>query len=114
VLNPKWLEGLKQHGFSGAIELSKLTEYMLGWSATSDNIEPWMFEAVTERFVFDEKTREWIDENNPYALMEMVKDLIEAVERGLWDAPEETFEKLKELYLETEGQMEDLSSKDDR
>ena len=110
VLNPKWVEGLKPHGFRGAMELSKLTEYMLGWDATSGNIEDWMYNSVAERFLFDEENRRWLEESNPYALREMAEDMLETIERGLWDAPEEMREKLRDLYLETEGTMEDLGS----
>ena len=110
VLNPKWLEGLKEHGFRGAMELSKLTEYMLGWDATSDNIEPWMYQAVTEKFILDEETRKWIEENNPYALKEMIEDLLEVIDRELWDAPEDIIRKLRDLYLESEADMEDMGS----
>ena len=110
VLNPKWFEGLKPHGYKGAMEVSKLTEFMLGWSATSDNIEEWMFQSVTEKFIFDEENREWIEENNPYAMREMIEDMLEAIDRDLWDAPEDVKEKLKELYLDAEGKMEELGS----
>ncbi|MDR1690608.1 MAG: cobaltochelatase subunit CobN, partial [Candidatus Methanoplasma sp.] len=110
VLNPIWFEGLKPHGYKGAMEVSKLTEYMLGWSATSDNIEDWMFNAVTEKFIFDEENRQWIEENNPYAMKEMIEDMLEAIERDLWDAPEDVKEKLRELYLDAEGKMEELGS----
>ncbi len=110
VLNPKWAEGLKVHGFRGAMEFSKLTEYMLGWSSTSDNIEPWMFEKVAEAYILDDGWREWIDENNPYAMKEMIEDMLEAIDRGLWDAPEEMRDRLRGLYLESEGRMEDLAT----
>ena len=110
VLNPKWFEGLKPHGFKGAAELSKLTEYMLGWSATSDSIEQWMFEQVTDRYIFDEDAAEWIKENNPYAYKEMAEDMLEAIDRGLWNADPETREKLEEIYMEAEGLMEELGT----
>ena len=110
VLNPRWFEGLKPHGFRGAMELSKLTEYMLGWDATSDNIEPWMYKAVTEKYVLDDENRKWIEENNPYAMHEMIDDLLEAIDRDLWDAPEEIRERLRDLYLESEGLLEMLNN----
>jgi len=110
VLNPKWVEGLKVHGYKGAMEISKLTEHMLGWSATSDNIEDWMFQAVTERFIFDEANRDWINENNPYAMKEMLEDMLEAIDRGLWDASQEVKDRLRDLYLEAEGNMEEMGS----
>ena len=114
VLNPKWAEGLKPHGYKGAMEMSKLTEYMLGWSATSDCIEPWMFQKVSEAYILDDDWRQWLDENNPYALKEMIEDMLEAVDRGLWDAPEDILQRLKELYLDAEGRMEDLGTREVR
>lgn len=111
VLNPKWAEGLRPHGYKGAMELSKLTEYMLGWSATSDCIEPWMFQKVSEAYILDEEWREWLNENNPYALKEMIEDMLEAVDRGLWDAPGDIIDELRELYLEAEGNMEGLGTR---
>lgn len=109
VLNPKWLEGLKQHGFRGAMELSKLTEYMLGWDATSDIIEPWMYESVTEKFLLDEETRRWLEEDNPYALREMASRLLEAIQRGIWEASEEMKERLNAIYLDAESLLEEVN-----
>ena len=111
VLNPKWVEGLKQHGYKGAMEISKLTEYILGWSSTSDNIEDWMFKAVTEKFIFNEENKQWIEDNNPYALKEMIEDMLEAIDRDLWDAPQEIRDRLKDMYLESEGNLEELGTK---
>jgi cobaltochelatase CobN len=110
VLNPKWLDGLKRHGYKGAMELSKLTEYILGWGATSDSIEPWMYEEVSKTFILDQETRDWVNENNPYAMKEMIEDMLEAIERNLWDAPKEMKEKLQELYLDSESNLEELGS----
>ncbi len=110
VLNPKWLEGLQRHGFKGAMELSKLTEYILGWGATSDSIEQWMYKAVTEAFILNDEVREWIKENNPYALKEMIEDMLECDNRELWDAPADMIDQLKRLYLEAEGDLEETGS----
>lgn len=111
VLNPIWIDGLKQHGYKGAMELSKLTEYILGWSSTSDNIEDWMFQAVTDKFIFDDENRQWIEDNNPYALKEMIEDMLEAINRDLWDASQEVRDRLRDMYLESEGDMEELGTR---
>ena len=113
VLNPKWAEGMRKHGFRGAQEFSKLTGSLLGWSATSDTVEPWVFESVTRKFIEDDESRHWISENNPYALKSMVDDLLETIERGLWDAPDDLMEVLKAAYLEAEEKIEDLTDRDD-
>ena len=109
VLNPKWLDGIKQHGYRGAQELSKLAEYMIGWDGTSASIDDWMYEGFSEKFLFDEETREWLQEKNPFALMEMLDRMQEAIDRDLWDADEETRKRLKDLYFETEGIIEETA-----
>jgi len=108
VLNPKWLEGLKPHGYRGVQELVSNVEYTFGWDATSDAVDDWEYQEMAEHFLFDKETREWIEENNPYALHNMAGRLLEAIERGFWDADKETIEKLKELYLKSEEYLEGI------
>ena len=102
VLNPRWMEGLKPHGFRGVQEIMHTIEYTFGWDATSDAVDDWEYQACAEHFLFDEENRKWIEENNPYALHSMAGRLLEANERGFWDTDEETIKKLQEIYLETE------------
>ncbi len=109
INNPKWLNGLKRHGFKGALEISQLFDYVMGWSATSDVIEGWMYESLAEKYVLDKETREWILKENPYAMINMLNRLEEAVYRKLWDADDEMKEKLDALSGEVEGIMEELT-----
>ncbi len=114
VLNPKWLEGIKEHGYRGAQELSKLAEYMIGWDGTTGSIDDWMYKRFTEKFIFDEDTREWMKEKNPFALNEMMMRMFEAIDRGLWDADENTVKMLKQIYLENEERIEIVTDNDNR
>ncbi|MHC1631937.1 MAG: cobaltochelatase subunit CobN [Methanotrichaceae archaeon] len=107
LLNPKWIEGKKRHGYKGAGDISKRTDHVYGWSATTKLVENWVFDAIAETFVTDEEMREWFKENNPYALEEMARRLMEAAERELWEPDEELLDKLKEAYLDIEGMMEE-------
>ena len=109
--NPKWLDGLKKHGFAGAKELSKLFDFTMGWSATSDIVENWMYDDLAQRFVLDEETREWIKDENPYAMMAMLARLQEAVDRGFWDASDEMLERLKDIYMEFEERIEEITDR---
>jgi len=109
VLNPKFLDGLKRHGFRGVGEISKLTEYIFGWDATSDVIDDWMYDGLTEHYLLDEETRDWMRDENPYALMEMVNRLQEAISRGMWDASDEMKQRLRDILLETEERIEDIT-----
>lgn len=107
LLNPKWIEGKKRHGYKGAGDISKRVDHVYGWSATTKLVANWIYDEITRTFVTDEKMREWFKENNPYALEEMTRRLIEAAERELWKPEEEMLKKLKESYLDLEGLMEE-------
>ena len=109
--NPKWIEGLKEHGFRGAQEFSAMVDIVFGWDATSSVVDDWMYENIASTYLLDEELREWIRKNNPYALHAMSARLLEAAQRGMWDAKEETLEALKEIYLSTEGDLEELSER---
>ena len=111
VLNPKFVEGLKRHGYRGVAEVAKLTEYTFGWDATADAVDDWMYEKLAERYLFDDDTRQWMEDENPHAMMDMMDRLFEAVDRGMWDVDPETLEKLKEIYLDLEERIEDVNDR---
>lgn len=108
INNPRWLEGLKRHGFKGAEEISNMTEYVFGWDATSDIVDPWMYQSIADRFLFDEETAEWFREANPYAMYETASRLLEAVGRGMWSPDAETRAQLEELFMELEEGFEGM------
>ena len=107
VVNPKWIESMKRHGYKGAFELSATVDYMFGYDATAQVVEDWMYEDVTESYVLDPETQKFFQESNPWALRSIVERLLEAIERGLWaEPPPEMREKLQELYLDLETELE--------
>ncbi|MBQ7404933.1 MAG: cobaltochelatase subunit CobN, partial [Candidatus Methanomethylophilaceae archaeon] len=103
-----WVEGLKEHGFKGAQEISNMTEYVFAWDATSDIIEPWMYGTIADHFLFDESNSEWFRDANPYAMFETVSRLLEAVGRGMWEPDPDVLERLKQLYSDLEGDLEGM------
>ncbi len=109
INNPKWVEGLKQHGFKGAQEISKMAEYVFGWDATSDIIEDWEYKSIADNFLFNKENAEWFRDANPYAMMEVTQRLLEAIYRGMWDADKEMKEKLLNLFEELEGDLEGMN-----
>lgn len=111
IMNPKFMNGLKEHGYRGAAELAGVTEFVMAWDATSDIVEDWMYEDMAERFLFDRDTREWMEDVNVHAMMNIINRLQEAIGRGLWDATDEMRERLKDLYLETEGRVEEITDR---
>ena len=107
VVNPKWIDSMKRHGYKGAFELAATVDYMFGYDATAQVIEDWMYEDVTESYVLDPETQQFFQQSNPWALKGIVERLLEAIERGLWEDPSpEMREKLQQLYLELEADLE--------
>ncbi len=43
LLNPRWYEGMLNHGHSGATEISNRFTYMLGWDAVSGAVDDWVY-----------------------------------------------------------------------
>ena len=107
LLNPVWISEMKKHGYRGASEFQRKILHLYGWSATTKLVDDWVFEEIAKTYVLDEEMRRWFIENNVWALEEIARRLIEAAERGLWRAPEEVLEKLREAYGEIEGVLED-------
>ena len=106
ILNPKWFEGLKRHGYKGAQEVSFMVDIFFGWDATSEIAEDWMYDKITEKYIENEENREWIKENNPHAVMNIAEKLLEANQRNMWSASPEKLESLRKIYLSIEGDVE--------
>lgn len=107
ILNPKWIESMKRHGYKGAGDLSRTVDVVFGWDATSDVIEDWMYEELANRYALDKEMQEWLKEVNPHALQNIVERLLEAIERGMWRATERMREELRSIYLDVEGLLEE-------
>ena len=107
LLNPKWIEGMKRHGYKGASDISKRVGRIYGWEATTREVDDWIFDDITRTFIMNEENRKFFEENNPWALEEIGRRLLEAESRGLWNADPEVLNELKDIYLDIEGWIED-------
>ncbi|MGC9142120.1 MAG: cobaltochelatase subunit CobN [Caldimicrobium sp.] len=107
LLNPKWIEGMKRHGYKGAGDISKRVGRVYGWEATTREVDDWIFDDIARTFVINEENRNFFKENNPWALEEIARRLLEAWERGLWNPAEDVKENLKKIYLEIESWIEE-------
>ena len=108
VVNPRWIAAMRRHGYKGAFEMAATVDYLFGWDATTGVIADWQYETLTAEYVLDPDNRKFLTESNPWALHGMAERLLEAVDRGLWEAPEpDTLAALRQTYLETEGDLED-------
>ncbi|MGQ9499079.1 MAG: cobaltochelatase subunit CobN, partial [Dissulfurimicrobium sp.] len=109
LVNPKWLEGMKRHGYKGAGDISHMMDVVLGWDATAEVIDDWMYKKIAEKFALDPGMQEWMKEVNPYALQNILDKLLEAISRGMWNADQDMESRLREAYLEMEGEIEGLT-----
>jgi cobaltochelatase CobN len=103
VVNPKWITSMMNHGYKGAFEMAATVDYVFGYDATAQVIEDWMYEAITESYVGDEAVRKFFRSSNPTALGSICERLLEADQRGLWNASSEARETLTRALLESEG-----------
>ncbi|SDY62534.1 cobaltochelatase CobN subunit [Jannaschia faecimaris] len=84
VVNPKWIEGVKRHGYKGAFEIAATVDYLFAFAATTGAVRDHHFDLVAQAVLEDEDTREFIAEANAPALADIADRLQEAIDRGLW------------------------------
>ncbi|WP_138424530.1 cobaltochelatase subunit CobN [Maritimibacter alexandrii] len=84
VVNPKWIDGVKRHGYKGAFEIAATVDYLFAFAATTGAVKSHHFDLVHAAFLEDEDTRAFIERHNAPALAEIAQRLSEAMERGLW------------------------------
>lgn len=84
VVNPKWIDGVKRHGYKGAFEMAATVDYLFAFSATTGAVHNHHFDLVESAFLENDDTREFIEEHNAPALFEMAERFQEAIDRGLW------------------------------
>lgn len=107
VVNPKWIEAMRRHGYKGAFELAATVDYLFGYDATTGVVADWMYDKLTETYVLDPENRAFLEEANPWALHGIAERLLEAESRGMWEKPDpQVLEALRQVYLDTEGNLE--------
>lgn len=108
-LNPKWFEGLLKHGHEGVRQIEAQVTNTLGWSATTGQVDPWVYQRLSETFVLDEDMRRRMAELNPQASVRMANRLLEAFERNYWQPDDETLAALQAGADELEDTLEGLT-----
>lgn len=106
LLNPKWYEGMMGSGYEGVREIQKRLNNTMGWSATSGQVDNWVYNEANGTFMEDEEMAKRMMDLNPNSFRKMVANFLEASGRGYWDASEDQLERLKELYMEVEDKIE--------
>ena len=108
VVNPKWVQSMQRHGYKGAFEMAATVDYLFGYDATAHVVEDWMYTQLTDQYVLDPQVQQFFQEKNPWALRNIIERLMEAVQRGLWEQPDEVqLAQMRQVYLQLEGELED-------
>jgi magnesium chelatase subunit H len=108
TLNPKWYEGMLRHGYEGVRQIEAQVTNTMGWSATTGQVAPWVYQQMTETFVLDEPLRRRLSDLNPAATANVAGRLIEASERRYWSPDPETLAALRAASAEIEDRLEGI------
>ncbi|CAN6444832.1 unnamed protein product [Victoria cruziana] len=108
LLNPKWYEGMLSTGYEGVREIEKRLTNTVGWSATSGQVDNWVYEEANSTFVQDEEMLKRLMNTNPNSFRKLVQTFLEANGRGYWQTSEENLERLRQLYSDVEDRIEGI------
>jgi len=100
--NPKWLDGVKRHGYKGAFEMAATVDNLFAFDATTQLIDDHQYALLADAYLLDPNTRDFVREHNPHALRDMTERMLEAQQRGMWKEPGAYREALENLLLDIE------------
>ncbi|MBT8475980.1 MAG: magnesium chelatase subunit H [Alphaproteobacteria bacterium] len=109
-LNPKFYESLLKHGHEGVRQIEAHLTNTVGWSATTGQVEPWVYQRMSETFVLDAEMRKRLAELNPQASARMANRLLEANDRNYWAPDEATLAALQDAADELEDRIEGVAA----
>jgi len=105
-LNPRWIKAMLAHKYHGGQKVAERVENILGFAATTDSVDKWIWNKSYDQYIENEEIRTALIENNRFAIMDIVKNMLQAEKRGYWDATEKQLDNLKKLYLNLENWIE--------
>ncbi len=106
MLNPKWHESMLQHGFEGVRQIESHLTNTMGWSATTGQIQPWVYQQLAQTFILDPEMRERMAQLNPSASAQFANRLLEASRRNFWQPDTQTLAALQQAGAELEDRLE--------
>ncbi|WP_006786588.1 magnesium chelatase subunit H [Thiorhodospira sibirica] len=109
MLNPKWYEGMLKHGYEGVRQIESHVTNTMGWSATTGQVAPWVYQQLTQTYILDPVMRERMAALNPTASAKVVNRLIEAHERQYWTPDPAMLEALRQAGEELEDRLEGIT-----
>jgi len=109
MLNPKWYEGMLEHGYEGVRQIESHVTNTMGWSATTGKVAPWVYQQISDTFVLDDEMRRRLAALNPAASVKVANRLLEAHERQYWSPDPDTLAALERAGEELEDALEGIT-----
>ncbi|MFN2288568.1 MAG: magnesium chelatase subunit H [Chromatocurvus sp.] len=109
VLNPKWYESVLEHGFEGVRQIESHVTNTMGWSATTGQVAPWVYQKMSETFILDEDMRKRLARLNPAASVKVANRLLEAHDRQYWNPDAATLDALRKAGEDLEDWLEGVT-----
>ena len=110
ALNPKWTEGMLKHGYEGVRQIEAAVTNTMGWSATTGQVQPWVYQRLSETYVLNEDMRNRLTDLNPAASAKLASRLLEAHERRYWEPDAETLAALETAVDDIEDRLEGVAA----
>jgi magnesium chelatase subunit H len=109
-LNPKFFEGLLKHGAEGVRQIEAHVTNTMGWSATTGQVDDWVYQRISETYVLDEAMRQRLADLNPTASSRMANRLLEAHDRNYWTPDAATLAALQDAADALEDRLEGIAA----
>jgi magnesium chelatase subunit H len=106
LLSPRWAAAMAAQGSGGAFEISQRMTALVGWGATTGFADAFVYDGAYETYVEDADMAAKLRAANPAAWANVVKRMLEAAGRGLWDASPERLAALRAMYADADEEME--------
>ncbi len=105
--NPKWIDGVKRHGYKGAFEVAATVDFLFAFDATTGVVGDHQYALLADAYLHDDATRDFLQQHNPLAMRSIGERLLEAVHRGLWREPGDHRERIERHLLALERRLEE-------
>ncbi len=105
MLNPNYIRGMMEHGYAGAGTLSDHLANLFGWDVVDTRfVDAADWNEAYEVYILDKYdlgTKDWFDENSPWARQEMMARMLEAARKDYWAPSDEAKAALAEEYQQS-------------
>ena len=107
LLNPRWIEGMKEHGYKGAFEMGASLDYLFAYDACTGAVPDWCYSRIAQSWLLTDDVRSFLLQRNPWVMRDMAERCLEAATRGLWEGADPTLlDEIRSVLLESERAVE--------